>query len=98
MGVCETNGCAVINLNGGWWLFVPHLFKKDARREYVFGGEEDGFDFYLFSGAHHVLHYFAKNMNDSVGEGHTGLVSIQECVTKEVDSGCVAVDVRFGQI
>ena len=65
---------------------MAHFAEGDTKGKGVLCGEEGGADFRLSRGAHHVLEYFAENMDDSVAEGHGRVGGVREVVSKEEDA------------
>ena len=70
VGVCKADGRRIVDLDRGGWLCMSHFLEADAEGGGIFGGKEGGANFRLCSGAHYVLHYFVKNMDDSITEGN----------------------------
>ena len=94
----EANGCGIVNLDGGGWLGMAHFAEGETKGKGVFGGEEGGADFCFGCGAHHVLEYFAENMDDSVAEGHGRVGGVREVVAEEEDASRSATGFGFGEV
>ena len=77
---------------------MAHFTEGDAKGKGVFCGKEGGSDFCLSRGAHHVLEYFTKNMDDSVAEGHGWVVGVREVVAEEKDASCAATSFRLREV
>ena len=58
VGVGETDGGGVVDLDWGGRLRMAHFYDGDAEREGFFFGEEGGADFCFGRGALHVFHNF----------------------------------------